>query len=124
MPFDGKETLQMHGGLAEARISDDSVEMTDTEYLARRRKHLVSGDTSSTEVADTQVPAAISVPEHAKEKLAVPYPTDAKNQILASSRLLLRNLSYSVSENDIKEAFQEFGPIVEVRRPFNPGACQ
>lgn len=39
---------------------------------------------------------------------------DATEQIAKTSRLFLRNLSYSVTEDDIREHFSKFGPLDEV----------
>lgn len=38
-----------------------------------------------------------------------------EDEIAASSRLFLRNLSFDVSESDVRDAFSSFGEITEVR---------
>ena len=35
-----------------------------------------------------------------------------------SGRLFIRNLSYSVTENDIKDLFKKFGPLAETTLPI------
>lgn len=116
-----------------------SVDATDDDWLRSRTSRLldlVDPDDPgfATRVAPS-VPAAVSAPEPQKsppdatkldldgvnEDLPVQVGSseDVAKLVEKTSRLFLRNLSYNVTEDDIREHFAKFGNLEEVNVPLD-----
>lgn len=63
----------------------------------------------------TQSAAVSTNPKWAKQEDAL----KSEEDISESGRIFFRNLPYTVVENDLKEVFEPYGPIVEVNLPID-----
>ncbi|GAB7351659.1 hypothetical protein MBLNU459_g2260t1 [Dothideomycetes sp. NU459] len=87
----------------------------------------VTGDQSDTDAPAPTVAQAISqedtmtkdMDEHAQEASSSSV-DEAEEKIRTSLRLYLRNLSYKVTEDDLRDTFAVFGNLEEVHVPMDP----
>ena len=96
----------------------NDVEMSDLEYMRSRMKRRFIPENDEDEekkVADEQQPQQIqeSVEEANERKQNEKY-----DQILQSSRLFLRNLPFSCTEDELKLQFSKFGVVNQVHIPL------
>ncbi|OAX36993.1 hypothetical protein K503DRAFT_771929 [Rhizopogon vinicolor AM-OR11-026] len=96
-----------------AEGQDDNEAISDLEWMRHRMKS--ASDASPDKVFEQ------SGDEHGDvDHSAVPdEPRDlAKDTILQTSRLFLRNLAFSYTEAELMEQFQPFGEVAQVRTSF------
>ncbi|GAO15462.1 uncharacterized protein UV8b_02202 [Ustilaginoidea virens] len=77
------------------------------------QKQDANGDKSSLHSSDKLAPDAAELPVASKCNAE----DDAVDAISRTSRLFVRNLPYSTTEDDLRDAFDKFGPLEEVHLP-------
>jgi len=92
---------------------DNNETVSDLEWM-RRRMNLAS-DSSPDKVFEQ------SDDEHEVHQSAVPeeHEDSTTKTIMQTSRLFLRNLAFSCTENEIMELFQPFGEVAQVHIPID-----
>ena len=109
------------GAVPEFRqTSTEREDVTDAEYLAKRKRRVIEIDDDYLRPAgngDITAESPLNVETGGKDpagQCSDSHGEEAERQILASGRLFLRNLGYSVSEQLIRSTFARFGQITEV----------
>ena len=98
----------------------DLVDPDDAAFALRPAASAAAPASASTPVPASSVENTASAKEHAPEgpkEIASTSPKDpesALSLIEKTSRLFLRNLSYTVTEDDVREHFAKFGALEEV----------
>ncbi|KAF7302233.1 hypothetical protein MIND_00790300 [Mycena indigotica] len=96
----------------------ENEEMSDLEWMRRRMKDSAAVGEKAFEQSDDEAPP-IDEPEPEKA------PVDSvKETILQTSRLFVRNLAFSCTEQDLRELFSPFGDISQVHIPLDPVSKQ
>ena len=101
-----------------ADVNDEA--MSDREYMARRMRHTLTDMVNEKKVEEVpaedvveKVSLSRSAPGGCLERLQ--EPADADEIIIArTGRLFLRNLPFSVSEDDVRTQFERFGAVRQV----------
>lgn len=90
--------------------------MTDDEWLKSKFKHVV--ELNDCELFDSnlekQLNAGNAFEKNISESCFGNSKLSLKNEILLSGRLFVRNLPYSISENELRDVFEKFGKIINV----------
>ncbi|GAA5902951.1 hypothetical protein JCM5296_004500 [Sporobolomyces johnsonii] len=107
--------------------------LSDAEYLARRMKRRIGELDEEPEISEThqgvepgrdwdqaeEAPTAEATESKAAAEAEAPGSDLARQAILESGRLFLRNLAFSVSAGDLQELFQPYGEVVQVHIPLD-----
>ncbi|KAH9461437.1 hypothetical protein Pst134EA_017744 [Puccinia striiformis f. sp. tritici] len=113
-------------------IGDDDQEMTDKEYLARRMKRKLTDiidqepdlqEVNLPEPASKEWDQEDEQPTKIAEQLKPDEPVVPKDEatILESGRLFLRNLAFSVTEEELREIFEPYGNLTQVHILLDQG---
>ncbi|KAG9037626.1 Multiple RNA-binding domain-containing protein 1 [Tulasnella sp. JGI-2019a] len=107
--------------------------MSDLEWMKSRMKRKLADENDRGENArpwtqpdEEQVQDEIKPPDVRIEPLPLNQNNSEKDvaQILSTGRLFLRNLTFSVTDKDIREAFGKYGDIQQVHIPLDPDTRQ
>jgi len=111
-PSWANEAKESHSILPSADPSEqpeephDNEAISDLEWMRRRMKPLDAPPDKVFEQSDDEHQDDDVVPEEQKDP--------AKDTIMQTSRLFLRNLAFSCTEAELMELFQPFGELVQV----------
>ncbi|KAI5467308.1 hypothetical protein BGZ63DRAFT_410311 [Mariannaea sp. PMI_226] len=94
----------------------ERIPVPDTTTTATRQGD--GGNVDDTPIVNTSAAKeVVSQDDIAEEVAGDSTPDDAVEAIRRTSRLFVRNLSYSTTEDDLRESFQKFGDLEEVHLP-------
>ncbi|KAG5517877.1 hypothetical protein PMAC_000331 [Pneumocystis sp. 'macacae'] len=95
--------------------------MTDDEWLKSKFKQIVESDNDELFDSDQkdQLNAEDKFQNGISESRSYNSKLALKNEILLSGRLFVRNLPYSISENELRDVFEKFGKLINVHVPFD-----
>ncbi|KAG5438593.1 hypothetical protein PCANB_002699 [Pneumocystis canis] len=96
--------------------------MTDNEWLRSKTKQIT--ELSDDQFGSDKLDEKLIVKNDCHHEKNIPEcldknKTTLKNEILLSGRLFVRNLPYSISEMELRNAFEEYGKLVDVHIPFD-----
>lgn len=97
----------------------DADELTDAQYLAKRKKRTLQDDSDS-ERSGSTILQPDAIPSEAGGGLGLIPPTapaGIEEQIQSTSRLFLRNVAFTLTDAEIRSTFAEFGTVSEVLEP-------
>ncbi|KAF7294210.1 hypothetical protein HMN09_01149400 [Mycena chlorophos] len=111
----------------EDKMEEDDVAeneaISDLEWMRRRMKDNVAEAEKAFEQSDDEdEPAPAAKPSEPEPEQ--PPADNTKETILQTSRLFVRNLAFSCTEQDIQEFFGPFGDITQVHIPLDPVSKQ
>ncbi|WFC97928.1 Multiple RNA-binding domain-containing protein 1 [Malassezia yamatoensis] len=110
-------------------------ELTDLEYMRRRMRHKVAGEEEpkAFEQSDTENESESSESEAEPEEIAEENARrrakleeeqrkeeENVDTIMQSSRLFVRNLPFSATEEDLEKFFSSYGTVSQVHIPLDP----
>ncbi|KAG6102644.1 hypothetical protein E4U30_003864 [Claviceps sp. LM220 group G6] len=97
----------------------DLVDPDDLASVAMSSKEQdIKVDEQTSHSTDVAMPDMPDMAEEVTTSQAMEGQEDAVQTISRTSRLFARNLSYSTTEDDLREAFQRFGALQEVHLPL------
>ncbi|KAM0440915.1 hypothetical protein ACHAPT_000218 [Fusarium lateritium] len=102
-------------------VDPDDLERTPTQGpVVKETGHTEGGDVVNSSQANPSVEDEATAEEPAVEASGgEPPKDDSLEAIRRTSRLFVRNLPYSATEEDLRESFERFGTLEEVHLPAN-----
>ncbi|KZT68334.1 RNA-binding domain-containing protein [Daedalea quercina L-15889] len=107
---------------------DASAAVSDMDWFKQRTRAVLDEPTAATERAfeqsDDEEGGAEKGSSEESEEEPPPPPDPVKSTILQTSRLFLRNLAFSCTEDELRELFEPHGTVSQVHVPLDPTTKQ